>query len=705
MATDDRHGTFPPAYAKRITDAFAQVDACLSDALHYLDPVSRASPFPTRIADGVPVQYQRLIGEFDELRAVMRTIADRHGISPTAPTASAVECCRFRISEAMVAIAQLDPRIESGMPASINPGLSDDLEDDACRLVDHMMSSLAILQSALSDNADDVTLRTSHAGAAPDTRQPTPAPDEPSPLLGELERITVSHGLGDLHRRTLDFARHHICPDIVVGLFGAVGTGKSSLINSLLGDALLPVAALPTTVVPVEIRHGASTRANVAFATDRPETIGRARVAEFVDTHFNADNYRGVTRIVLQSPASLLASGVTLIDTPGLDWDASGAQERAAWPLPWCDIAIVLLSASAPITLREATLVRELGSRGARVIVLVTKIDLVGADDRWRIYDHVVAGLWRSTNLEVPVYLLSIRENDPPWHRAWADGPLADALAQCREQRATLRQRQLGTLRRDILDALQIRLLWHSPSAQSDTRIVEAIDELTASRNMIAVAIDSAESIGHARRHPEPVLAALRTEIAHNVAALWSETRDTSFDATRLIELATQAHARSICGSTTRTIESLHACVDIALHRAAESLGLPKLAPAVRTSCTAPVFTWERELPATLFPCAITGRLFGRPGFQWSVYKRLPESTAMQIVQRSLVSYFDALSEWKCSALMSLARMLDEQIESLQRVRHGADAPAKSTAEQLRDDINRLRSSELNGSSGDRAST
>ena len=129
--------------------------------------------------------------------------------------------------------------------------------------------------------------------------------------LRELERVTVSHGLGDLHRRTLDFARHHACADAVVGLFGAVSTGKSSLVNSLLGDALLPVAALPTTAVPVEIRHGATTRGWVAFATEQPEAIDRARVAEFVDAHFNADNYRGVTRIALQSPSTLLAKGVT----------------------------------------------------------------------------------------------------------------------------------------------------------------------------------------------------------------------------------------------------------------------------------------------------------------------------------------------------------------------------------------------------------
>ncbi|MDN7926893.1 dynamin family protein [Burkholderia vietnamiensis] len=701
MARDDKHGAFPPAYTQRIADAFSRVDACVSDALHYLDPLSRASPFPARIADGIPVQYQRLVAELDQLRTVMRTIADRHRISPSAPTASAVACCRLRISEAMVAISQLDPRIETGIPAPAADPLSDDLEDDACRLVDHMMQLLSVLLSALTDDADDAA---PHAPAAADDAhapQSTAPPDDRDPLLRELERVTVSHGLGDLHRRTLDFARHHACADAVVGLFGAVSTGKSSLVNSLLGDALLPVAALPTTAVPVEIRHGATTRGWVAFATEQPEAIDRARVAEFVDAHFNADNYRGVTRIALQSPSTLLAKGVTLIDTPGLDGETSDALLANAWTLPWCDIAILLISASAPLTLREATLVRELSGRGARVIVLVTKIDLIDTDDRWRIYDHVVSGLWRSTNLEVPVYLVSIREEDPPWRRAWVDGPLADALAQCREQRAAQRLRQLGTLRRDILDALQIRLLWQSPYAQSDSRIGEAIDELTASRNLIAVAIDS---IDNARPRLGLTMAALLAEIAHNAAALWSETHDASFDATRLIELAAQAHARSLAGATMRTVESLHACADIALHRAAETLGLPRLLPTIQVPCAAPAFTWERALPTTLFPRAM-GRWFGRRGFQWSVRKLLPESAAVQIVQRSLAAHLDVLSDWKRSELAALVNTLDEQIARLQRVRNGSDIPARSTAEQLRDDISRLRSFEVDGTPGDRAST
>ncbi|WP_261542107.1 dynamin family protein [Burkholderia multivorans] len=701
MARDDKHGAFPTSYSQRIVDAFTRVDACISDALHCLDPLSRASPFPARIADGVPVQYQRLVAEFDQLRAVMRMIADRHGISPSAPTASAIECCRLRISEAMLAISLLDPRIDSGILAPRAQSLPDDLEDDACRLVDHMMQSLLVLQSALSDNADDADPRAPAASDAARAPQLAAPPDDRDPLQRELERVTLAHGLGDLHRRTLDFARHRACADTVVGLFGAVSTGKSSLVNSLLGDALLPVAALPTTAIPVEIHHGATTRGWVTFATEQPEVIHRGRVAEFVDAHFNADNYRGVTRIALQSPSALLAKGVALIDTPGLDLEMSDTLLANAWSLPWCDIAIVLISASAPLTLREATLVRELSGRGARVIVLVTKIDLIDTDDRWRIYDHVVSGLWRSTNLEVPVYLVSIREEDPPWRRAWVDGPLVDALAQCREQRATQRLRQLGTLRRDILDALQIRLLWQSPSAQSHPRISEAIGELTVSRNMIVVAMDSIDNA-----HPRlgVTMAALLTEIAHNAAALWSETRDASFDATRLIELATQAHAQSLSAAAMRTVESLHACADIALHRAAELLEIPRLLPAIPAPCGAPPFTWERALPTTLFPRAM-GHWLGRWGFQWSVHKLLPESTAMRIVEHSLGAHLDVLSDWKRSELATLMNTLDEQIARLQHVRNGSDIPARSAAEQLRDDISRVRSFEVNGTLGGRAPT
>lgn len=693
MQRSDRKHTFPAAYARRVGDVFVRIDACLTDALHYLDPVMQRSPFSSRVVDAVPVQHQMMLSELELIRKAMQTITARHDVSLPAPRASSVESCRLRISEAMLALSELDPRAVN--EASIGDGcvLSEGQKEDACRLVGHLMALLDGLENALAQNFE-MTTRIGETAADPGSRGPqrVPISRRDQSLLSELERITATQALGDLHRRCLDFARHLRSPDIVVGFFGAVSAGKSSLLNSLIGDALLPVAAIPTTAVPVEIRYGKAERGIVEFAVSKAELIDRARIAEFVDEHSNFQNSRGVTRITFEMPAALLSGGTTVVDTPGIareDWDITQAGGTAA---PWCDIAVVLISAVAPLTLHEAALVRQLSGHGARVVVLVTKVDLVVAEDRWRIYEHVVRELWQSTQLEVPVYLVSTREEDPPWRRAWFDGPFAEALAQCRLQRSEIRQRQLATLRRDVLDALQTRLMLHAPNASTRAQLDDALRTLTARRDAVQAAscseADPARAIARAMN-------SLIDEIAHNASSLWSETHDLSFDATRLLELATNARALSFSSAAMRTIEFQYASARIALRSLDAVFGLTGAAPALHVSFAAPAFALQDKLSTTLLAKS-WGRVFGRLGFYYCARVALRSSPSVQVVSRSLDTYLQLLDTWKQRGLTSLAQALTEQIERFGRVRDQGGEGVSQNVQRLMDDMAILGATEYN---------
>lgn len=682
MPGDRKNHVFPPDYAQKVGEVFVRIDACLADALHCLDPVTHLSAFASRIADGVPVQHQMLLDGLDQVRSAMRTIVERHRIALPAPDASAVDTCRLRISEAILAASELDPR---NWRHPLHPSTSrfpDELEEDASRLVAHLMALLESMQASLAGDIGDTWVT---------SRRSTMREDASPPLVRELERMTAAHGLGDLHRRAIGFARHHASGDVVVGFFGTVSAGKSSLINSLLGSALLPVAALPTTTIPVEIRHGRVAKGTVEFVAAKPELIEPGRIAEFVDDHYNSANARHVVRIVLESPAALLSSGITLIDTPGIDWHVSDATPGGPTTTPWCDLAIVLISATAPLTLREAALVRQLSSRGARIAVLVTKIDRVEADDRWRIYDHVVRGLWQSTRLDIPVYLISTSDEDPSW-RAWIDGPLTDTIAQCREQHAAMRVRQLAALRRDVLDALRIRLLWRSPATPDD----EQLNEMSAALSSLRDAVDAASpSSGETDATLDRIMTSLINEIAHNAAALWSETHDTVFDATRLVELAVNARALSVAGNATRTLETLHARAEIILHHTANALGTACHLPAPSASvCIAPAFVFDPPLPATLLPRSL-GWVMGRWGFYLSARNGLLHSTSMAVVRQSLSSWLERQNAWMRRALAALSGALDEHIARIRTARGSDDPETLAVADGLRRDIDRLRSAEL----------
>ncbi len=65
----ERNGNaLPPEYARRFGEAFARVEACPGDAFPYLDPATQTARFGARIADGLPVQHQRVYSQLARLR-------------------------------------------------------------------------------------------------------------------------------------------------------------------------------------------------------------------------------------------------------------------------------------------------------------------------------------------------------------------------------------------------------------------------------------------------------------------------------------------------------------------------------------------------------------------------------------------------------------------------------------------------------------
>ena len=110
-----------------------------------------------------------------------------------------------------------------------------------------------------------------------------------------------------------------------IGLIGVTSSGKSTLINALLGDELLPKAVRPSSNSLVVCEWGEKLQCVVHFKdpTHKPRAlIGDAIAAglqRYADEATNAGNHKGVEEIRLRSPNFRLGRGVLLIDTPGLD--------------------------------------------------------------------------------------------------------------------------------------------------------------------------------------------------------------------------------------------------------------------------------------------------------------------------------------------------------------------------------------------------
>ena len=85
---------------------------------------------------------------------------------------------------------------------------------------------------------------------------------------------TVLHGLGSDFQaeaeRLGQLAEHLQEGRFHLAVLEQFKRGKSTLLNALLGEEVLPAAVVPLTARPTFIRHGEQRRVRVVFEDDRP---------------------------------------------------------------------------------------------------------------------------------------------------------------------------------------------------------------------------------------------------------------------------------------------------------------------------------------------------------------------------------------------------------------------------------------------------
>jgi GTPase Era involved in 16S rRNA processing len=175
-----------------------------------------------------------------------------------------------------------------------------------------------------------------------------------------------------------------------LAVLGQFKRGKSTLLNALLGESLLPTAVIPLTAIPTFVRFANERSARVSFSTERaPEEFRgngpgdiNAFLAGYVSEEANPGNRLEVSLVEVTAPCAFLEKGVVLIDTPGIGSTHRHNTEATLNFLPQCDAALFLVSADPPITEVEVEFLKEVGSKVKRLFFILNKIDYLSDDDR-----------------------------------------------------------------------------------------------------------------------------------------------------------------------------------------------------------------------------------------------------------------------------------------------------------------------------------
>jgi Predicted GTPase len=200
-------------------------------------------------------------------------------------------------------------------------------------------------------------------------------------LLDEISRIVESSSLQRLHPAILDLKKKLSTDEVRLAFLGQMKRGKSSLLNALLGENILPTGILPLTSVVTELRYATSPHADVQYRSGSLVEIAISEIAEYVTEAKNPGNRKQVLSLQLCYPSELLREGLVLVDTPGFGSTYSHNTASTLGYLANVDAAVVVFSIDPPITELESNFIRDIRKDIPHLIFVLNKIDLVSDEE------------------------------------------------------------------------------------------------------------------------------------------------------------------------------------------------------------------------------------------------------------------------------------------------------------------------------------
>jgi GTPase SAR1 family protein len=194
-----------------------------------------------------------------------------------------------------------------------------------------------------------------------------------------------------------------------VAFVGQFSRGKSTVMNALVGRALLPVGVVPLTSVITVVKYGSRPRVIIRFPNSLlTREINVSELSNYVTQTENPGNVKGVERAEIQTPSDLLLRGVCLVDTPGLGSLIEANTRTTQGFLPEVDAFVVVTAVDSPVTQDEALLLRDGAERGKKLFLVMNKSDLLRED---RLVESVrfVRGVAGRISSEIQVYIVSAR--------------------------------------------------------------------------------------------------------------------------------------------------------------------------------------------------------------------------------------------------------------------------------------------------------
>jgi GTP-binding protein EngB required for normal cell division len=297
--------------------------------------------------------------------------------------------------------------------------------------------------------------------------------DEFSAQLSAVSNVVAEFALGSLVP-VIDACKELSSSSTLgIAVLGQFKSGKSSFLNALLGENLLPVGALPVTAVVTRVSAGAENIVQVSHIDGSVERIPCDQLADYVTEAGNPENTRQVAVVDVFTPAMSPYPGIQFVDTPGLgSVFTHNTQTTHNW-MPKIAAAIVAISAERPLSQEDAELIEAARQTAPRVVLLLTKIDLLAASERQQVIAFLKRGLVKQMGIELEVLPFSNREQVHQWLTRLKGILIAPIMRNMSQEREAVLRLKLRGLTKSCQDYLAVGMK-AAESTRAERQLIRA---------------------------------------------------------------------------------------------------------------------------------------------------------------------------------------------------------------------------------------
>lgn len=171
---------------------------------------------------------------------------------------------------------------------------------------------------------------------------------------------------------------------IRIAIIGITSSGKSTLVNSILGEKILPVAIRPSSSIIITCSKGVKRQAIIYFRDRDPEILNEDNlncdnIAKYADEIKNPNNKLKVTQIDITTLSFSLGENIEIVDSPGLDACDLEIHEKLTLEilLPTIDICIFLTTVKANSDKVNMEKIKIVNDKNKQIILVQNMIDSV----------------------------------------------------------------------------------------------------------------------------------------------------------------------------------------------------------------------------------------------------------------------------------------------------------------------------------------